>query len=189
MGRSPVPFGVELLQLMPAAGRHGLPGGPVTSAFRRGASSADENSGSYSYHCNQVTSAFRRGASSAEHGGRGTSVSVGFVTSAFRRGASSAAPAPTLPRLPRSGHQCLSAWSFFSCPRTYVGSKPTLKVTSAFRRGASSADNTKAVGSRWKVVTSAFRRGASSAEASPFEATWHGLQSPVPFGVELLQLR
>ena len=112
-------------------------------------------------------------------------------------------------------HQCLSAWSFFSCTEilkgVYGDSSP---VTSAFRRGASSADKevylvlTTATLSpvpfgvellqlltykcltfrNLRNVTSAFRRGASSAGFGTSETSRKPPESPVPFGVELLQL-
>ena len=89
-------------------------------------------------------------------------------------------------------------------------------VTSAFRRGASSAEFGQYLGlhgdrprspvpfgvellqldsvSIWTIrkgwnVTSAFRRGASSAEKNSFNYGFLVVgRSPVPFGVELLQL-
>ena len=114
---SPVPFGVELLQLQRGGHLPPRPAPVVTSAFRRGASSAAldrrakvlrESFGSpvpfgvellqlYSYNSYNIRCDHR-------------------VTSAFRRGASSA----VLDVLAEMGsdparHQCLSAWSFFSC--------------------------------------------------------------------------
>ena len=63
-------------------------------------------------------------------------------------------------------------------------------VTSAFRRGASSAElENEGTSNSTTIVTSAFRRGASSAVGSGVEAGHaHVAWSPVPFGVELLQL-
>ena len=88
---SPVPFGVELLQLQPAWIPQHRRTAAVTSAFRRGASSAED------------VEVFKV-----------TEMTV-IVTSAFRRGASSAED--TLLRISKEAtlrHQCLSAWSFFS---------------------------------------------------------------------------
>ena len=63
--RSPVPFGVELLQLGRTSGRRISARAPVTSAFRRGASSAAYVRVTNPIKSITVTSAFRRGASSA----------------------------------------------------------------------------------------------------------------------------
>ena len=138
-----MPFGVELLQLIPhhqriqqyKAGSH-----QCLSAWSF--FSCDDNVCEAILSSLQVTSAFRRGASSAGHLGIGnrqnvkTMSPVPFgvellqlkdfnterdeiirnVTSAFRRGASSAVMfLSTSPSLWSMSHQCLSAWSFFSC--------------------------------------------------------------------------
>ena len=116
--------------------------------------------------CPMVTSAFRRGASSAAGKGEYISRIELEVTSAFRRGASSAVNSEGQLLLVKAArHQCLSAWSFFSWQHeNHPSINRARRVTSAFRRGASSADGELfAHQQNGNCVTSAFRRGASSA--------------------------
>ncbi len=139
--KSPVPFGVELLQLS-------LPSGYSCP----GASECHQCLSAWSFfsclrHADDLY-ALRIGSPvpfgvellQLPEMKNLYSESAASVTSAFRRGASSAVASGAISPIGQPCHQCLSAWSFFSwgCERPGL-LLVGMWVTSAFRRGASSA--------------------------------------------------